>query len=393
MTADFRTRYMNRLLGHLIELLDIPPSHYRQATERYRSLSDWFHRDGSRISHMDPSVYSQGSFRLGTVIRPLTGRDEYDLDLVCQLFLLMTEVSQREVKSLVGAEIQDYSTAKGFKEPASEKKRCWRLNYADEISFHMDILPAVPDNEEFKRRLIQAGVDRDQAVLAVAITDTRHPDFQVITPAWPRSNPAGFARWFEIRTADQGLTRSLELVRNRAYASVEEVPAYEWKTPLQRAIQILKRHRDVMFQDDPDGRPISMIITSLSAHAYAGETELYPALSGILERMPTHISSALPRVPNPVNPAEDFADAWRFDPRLEDNFWNWHTQACADLHAISERPETLQLQSMLDDRFGVRLFERQIDDLAAMSVAVVRPVERRQPTVIQSAPQPWRKNV
>ena len=38
----------------------------------------------------------------------------------------------------------------------------------------------------------------------------------------------------------------MRLVESRAYAKVDDVPPYEWKTPLQRSIQIMKRHRDVM---------------------------------------------------------------------------------------------------------------------------------------------------
>jgi hypothetical protein len=39
-------------------------------------------------------------------------------------------------------------------------------------------------------------------------------------------------------------------------AKVDDLPARKWKSPLQEAIQILKRHRDMMFQDAPDSAPI-----------------------------------------------------------------------------------------------------------------------------------------
>ena len=67
--------------------------------------------------------------------------------------------------------------------------------------------------------------------------------------------------------------RRLDLVKRRSYATIEEVPTYELKTPLQRAIQLLKRHRDVMFADNPEVAPISMILTNLSGRAYNGEEE------------------------------------------------------------------------------------------------------------------------
>ena len=68
-------------------------------------------------------------------------------------------------------------------------------------------------------------------------------------------------------------------------AGVEDVPEYKVKTPLQQAIQILKRHRDIMFEKDAEDRPISIIITTLAAHAYNNETNLLDALRNIVAHM------------------------------------------------------------------------------------------------------------
>ena len=72
--------YINDALKALAELLDIPDSHHRLAEERYGDLGKWLHRKGSRVADFDPLVHPQGSFRYGTVIRPLLASDEYDLD-------------------------------------------------------------------------------------------------------------------------------------------------------------------------------------------------------------------------------------------------------------------------------------------------------------------------
>lgn len=45
---------------------------------------------------------------------------------------------------------------------------------------------------------------------------------------------------------------------------------------------ILKRHRDGMFASRYDERPISVIITTLAAHAYNGEEKIADALYSIL---------------------------------------------------------------------------------------------------------------
>ena len=90
-----------------------------------------------------------------------------------------------------------------------------------------------------------------------------------------------------------------------AHASVEDVPSYQWRTPLQRAVQVLKRHRDVMFHAAPGLAPISMIITNLAGHAYEGEHDLGEAILGIVERMGHYVRADVPRA------AAD----------LEENFW------------------------------------------------------------------------
>ena len=69
------------------------------------------------------------------------------------------------------------------------------------------------------------------------------------------------------------------MLEKRALASIDDVPTWERRTPLQRTIQILKRHRDVRFKDNCEFAPISMIITTLAAQAYQGEEDLYEALA------------------------------------------------------------------------------------------------------------------
>src|SRR5207249_828409 len=104
------------------------------------------------------------------------------------------------------------------------------------------------------------------------------------------------------------------LLENRAIeakaAKVDDLPVYRWKSPLQRCVQILKCHRNMMFTDDPEGKPASIIITTLAARAYQGEADIDDALDRILSTMGALVNPTAPRVPNPVNPAEDFGDRW-----------------------------------------------------------------------------------
>jgi hypothetical protein len=382
---------VTKLADAIADSLDIPRSYYEKAAARHKSLGEWFCRPASRIAAFNPKVSLQGSFRFGTVTLPIHSEAEYDLDNVTMIRLNKAALTQKQLKDLFGSEVAGYAEAHSMPEPVEETNRCWRLRYSDEVAFHVDALPCLPEEEGVIKAIIALGVAPDLAAVAVAITDKRHPDYQRISRALLTSNPRGFARWFEARLRPWALTQIRKLVQGGFYASVEKVPPYEWKTPLQRSIQILKRHRDVMFRHDPKGAPISMIITNLAAHAYSGESEIGSALLNIVDKMPQYIRPARPRVPNPANPAEDYADKWAGDPTLENNFWFWHTQVRADISNLSSLIRHTTLASEIRRIFAVDLTRDQLREIepptsapAVMRVAIASSV-----VPIRNAPRPW----
>lgn len=390
----------NKAIELLVEYLEVPQSSYEAAERRYRDLGQWLHdKTKARCAQFDPKVSPQGSFRLGTAIKPWK-RADYDLDLTCKL---QTDVStkthsQKALKELVGSDLEAYRRERGIEEKLEEHKRCWRLYYQDSLSFHMDTLPAVPHEEQTRRvlqeRMVKAGVNEalasDVSGFALAITDKTHANYGIVSPDWIISNPEGYARWFESRMRQAG-----DMLKKRALmehvASVDALPIYRWKTPLQRVVQILKRHRDVMFEHDQDGKPISIIITTLAAKAYSGQTDLYSSLDAVLASMGQLISSTSPRVPNPVNPIEDFADKWSTAEgkklKLEQNFFMWLEQAKADFKHFSLSRNQIALSDQASQKFGVTLPASVVTGLLG-STEVAAEVPRVQ--VISSAAKPWR---
>jgi hypothetical protein len=379
-----------RLLEKVADALDIPPSLYERAARRHKSLGEWLCRPESRFAKLEPYVSPQGSFRYGTVNRPLNPDEEYDLDNVTTVALSKSSTSQFQLKTDYGADVKAYAEAHGMLRPVEEKPRCWRLVYSDEVSFHLDTLPCIPEDSPIVEVIRAGGVRDDWAQLAVAITDLRHPSYRQISSSWLSSNPRGFARWFESRARLGAGNRIKELVEARVYAKVDDVPPYEWKTPLQRSIQIMKRHRDVMFRENPDVKPISMIITNLAAHAYEGELDLYTALTNIVDRMPDFIHSATPRVPNPTEPREDYADKWATNPGLEENFWLWYNQLKDDIQRIPAIREGQRLVKAAQRAFAIELSEKELvgEGLAKTTPIVITSAP---PIQISSPPRPWRK--
>ena len=278
--------------------------------------------------------------------------------------------------------------------PPEEKNRCWRLPYADEVNFHLDSLPSLVEEESFVRTLRMRGVPEEWARRAIAITDKRHPAYEKLTTLWLTSNPRGFARWLESRMGTFADVRRRELVQRRLYAAVEDVPTYELKTPLQRAIQLLKRHRDVMFVDNPDVAPISMILTNLAGHAYGGEADVYDAVRGILARMLNYVHAERPRVPNPTHPDEDYADKWSKDPRLELSFLQWHSQAVRDFETLPALMNPVALKAATKRSFQVDLRDDHLRTLGLASAAPAIIVTPSAPRVQISSPsRPWGSGV
>ena len=230
MTMQTSPLGLSRLLEIIVDHLDVPQSYYEKAAARHRSLGEWLHRKESTVAAFDPDIRPQGSFRYGTVVRPIRPGEAYDLDNVCLLRALTKgAITQAELKTLFGNEIKAYAKANSMLAPVSEHNRCWRLEYADEADFHLDTLPCVPEDENVIRGIVALGVPLELARRTVAITDRRHPHYRQISSTWLSSNPRGFARWFEERAA---LARRRNLSENRLTASIEDVPPYEWKTPL-----------------------------------------------------------------------------------------------------------------------------------------------------------------
>jgi hypothetical protein len=204
--SDHNTR---SIFEEILLSLDIPESAYEKAEARYKDLGEWFDREESRCSPFSPHIYPQGSFRLGTVVRPVTGPLEYDLDLGCRLRFGITKFThtQKQLKNLVGADLEAYRKARQIESALEEKNRCWRLPHKDEVRFHIDAVPSIPEDDvtkaSLKEAMIKTGSVKALAEsvtsLAGAITDKRSPDFERISHQWRISNSEGFALWFETR--------------------------------------------------------------------------------------------------------------------------------------------------------------------------------------------------
>ena len=397
MNNNGKRRPLSRILHLLADELDVPPSKYREAKEHYEAVGAWLDADDSELATFRPSIYPQGSFALGTAVKPL-GDEEYDVDAVCLLQLTPRQVTQRQLKTLVGNRLKHpRSRYKNMIHPREGGRRCWTIRYADASKFHLDVLPAIPDDFGW---LLALGVPEEWAKNAIRLTDRKTWD----DSDWPRSNPKGYVSWFMSRMRVR-LEEAKRLRATELRMEVEEIQDFDIRTPLQRLIQILKRHRDVRYNGDDD-KPISIVITTLAAQAYNNEADLAEAMLDVVPRMRSYIEKrhGVWWVPNPVNPEENFADKWAEQPRKAKLFFEWLDALEHEYKELATNRGFLEIEDYLRKAFGRRDAEAALarrsgpsgrSTPAAAAPLVITPRKADQPATpkieLPSRPsKPWR---
>jgi hypothetical protein len=267
----------SNLLSKIADELDISTELYEAATIEYEQVGLWLSEDENGIGRYAPEIYPQGSFRLGTVVKPINPDCDYDIDLVCHLDIKKESTTQNDLKQMVGKRLRQNPK---LAQRLSPSRRCWNLTYPKQ--FHLDVLPAITNVEQLPSGIL--------------LTDKE-------LVHWQKSNPRAYAEWFRLAIEKQFNDARARLAK-ALNASIEDIPDWRVKTPLQRAIQLLKRHRDIHFSNDPDNRPASIIITTLAAQAYQGQDNVYETLAEITARMSLFIENRNGRwwVENPVEP-------------------------------------------------------------------------------------------
>ena len=174
-------------------------------------------------------------------------------------------------------------------------------------------------------------------------------------------------------------------------ASVEDVPEWRVKIPLQRAVQLLKRHRDILFRGDLENRPVSIIITTLAARAYRNQDDIYDALTGLVADMPAYIENRNGRwwVANPVEPEENFADKWNEKPERRLAFLRWLDQVRKDIEGAVGSRTLDKAAEALSPRFGataVGIAEKAVLASHGVGLPAIAVVTRALPMVNSDVP-------
>lgn len=327
------------ILEEVCQSLEPTKTQFETAKQSYRAAGDWVSASDSPLL-ASAHVYLHGSGGLGAMIKPI-GRDEFDVDLICFLPCVATDVDPAEVKRAIGDRLKEHKIYAAILE---EKKRCWRLNYAGD--FHLDISPTIINPQ---------CTNGGELV----------PDRQL--KAYHPTNPRGYKKLFAGRAALRPiLTGSIHAQKQRDEATVEPFPENEMiKGVLRRIVQLLKRHRDVYFLSvTEEVAPISIIITTLAMRAYeycvnfhtfADELEV---VVETIRMMPHFIDQPYDHgkrfyaVWNETTDGENFAERWNSKPARIKAFYDWHEAALKDFAEIRDAVGLDEIVKKLERPFG-----------------------------------------
>ena len=255
----------NYILNSLSDL-DLSPTMEKNARDKYIALCKYLSEKG-----LDSDFQPQGSFLIGTTIKPYRDgkNQDYDLDVLAILKRNKDETNAERVKNDVGDLIKESGIYSD--KLKKEDSNCWTLEYAEVsngIGFSLDVVPAVDEIDDIKNVIILSGVDISKVKKNVAITEKKD------IYEWLTSNPLGFGDWF-LDISNRHLTSDMKVEQFKSipfdirmeFASVEEIPTYYYRSNLQRAVQFIKRHRDIYYDRSNlrDDKPSSILISALVA--------------------------------------------------------------------------------------------------------------------------------
>lgn len=328
------TRHLDLLLDEICRALQLTQTQYSDAEQKYHAVADWLSRPGTLLAAGRPSIFPQGSVATQTTTKPWGlrwGQQEFDVDLVCQILLEIRD--PMFLYSRVGERLREHAYYRTILEPM---KRCWRLNYAGEI--HLDILPARPDHS--------------RPGSAILVPDRKLRD-------WSPSNPRDYAIWFN-RQAERVPT-----IEGRKTEPLPDNDPAEDRPPLKRAVQLLKRRRDVYFQGDEDA-PRSIVLTTLCGKHYGADDPVIHALLGILDRIAAEIemTPGVLVVLNPTNSAENFAEAWQGNELAYRRFVRFISDFRRELRQLMGKTLAGGLTTDLNTLFGEEPTKRAMEGFA-----------------------------
>ncbi len=296
-----RIQEIDKLLLLVCETLQLDETRRARADSAYLAVGSLLESDPNYFGANYVNIFSHGSFSLGTTSKPLN-KEEYDLDAVFYIDNSHINECPIEILDKLEKKLKDNEV---YKDKVERKNRCIRLNYAGD--FHMDIQPSFPNTPPSS--------PKDY--------DIRVPDR--LSQDWVFSSPKKYTLWFKSAyLEDLDIRNFKNSTKVKAQEALPAEQSVREKQPIQRAVQLFKRLRDIYF--DKLGlsqeKPSSVVLTTLTRESYKGDLSEFMAIKEAVNYTRNRILNEGQNfhVWNPVNSYECFTDKWIKEPQRRTYF-------------------------------------------------------------------------
>src|SRR4051812_8906811 len=167
------------LLADVAVRIQLPPSLYDVATDRYETIQKWIEREDSPFAGKVIRFYPQGSMAINATIAARARNDEFDIDIVAELDLSANSDPQGVLDQLYWAIRGERGSR--YYDKTRRQTRGVTVEYVD---MHLDVTPMV-------RRLLTT--EREGVVFP------HKPETPPLRGTHYIPNPWGLADWFKPR--------------------------------------------------------------------------------------------------------------------------------------------------------------------------------------------------
>ena len=279
--------------------VNLNPSRLERLKSGVRGVTDCLERNLTGFQ----TIERQGSYALGTLIKPVDGGDEYDVDIQ----VVMNPNPEMEPKDYISKVRKALKADQTYADKVRLKTRCVTVDYAGD--FHLDVVPRITD-------------------------DGTHYIFNRIENEREETDGTGYRDWFNDKSRITGGN-------------------------LKRVVRLLKYLRNLKGNYTAK----SIILTTLAANAIEESDEGTEAVSTIADTLVTALTRmddylqenpTMPEIKNPALPSENFNRHW--DQTKYANFRkmvNSHARKARDAKNATTSEEAIPLwQDLFGDKFG-----------------------------------------
>jgi len=345
---DSRSGVADALLFEIAKRIQLSPTNYRVAVERYQTISEYLDRDGSPLRGLVTRLYPQGSMAVGSVITSKFENDEFDIDVIAEL-----NISQNAQPSLVLDTLFNALNGEKGSRYYGKVERCSRCVKVQYDGMHLDVTPSI---------FLPGKQERASIIFHANEAEPRNLHYIVI------ANPWGFAEWFKKQMPESVLY--LNAMDKMLTEPVPDAESLNSKAKPLIALQLIKRWRNKVY-DLREGRmPPSVMLSCLIAHNAGHRMSLFDELVAqaacLLEYFSTHTEQGkLVTIDNPKCLGEDiFTDRWPENLAAQRLFTNDLKILNAKLAQLSKDRTLEGCQKVMADLFGERSTTLAMDEIA-----------------------------